>query len=98
MVLVSFRPRGSELIDDLAVAVEKGETRTPIRRDLQQDSRPSVAVHKRDAGRSLLVVPDEDAPITPGVGIRHDKANDVVGRIVYTGELDDLAARVAVER
>ena len=54
--------------------------------------------HQPDAVLLDFVMPDEDAPMTPVVGIRHDQADDVVRRIVHAGELDDLAARVAIER
>src|SRR5262245_51828589 len=42
-------PCRRELADDFAVRVEKRETRRPVGRDLQDDSRSSVAVHQRDA-------------------------------------------------
>ena len=88
---------GPELIDDFAAAVEERQARGSIRSDLHHDSRSSAAIHERDARRALLVVPDEHPAAPPVVGVGHDQPDDVVGSIVDAGELDDLAAGVAIE-
>jgi hypothetical protein len=64
---------------------EKRETGSPVRRDLQQDSRFSLTVHEGHASYSILVMPDEDAPITSSVSVRHNQGCGPSQTLVVTG-------------
>ena len=90
----------AELIDDLALSIEKQQVGRAVGGDLQDEPPAAAAVHQRHAGDAFPVVSDDEtSSIAGGLRLRQGQPDDVVRRVLYTRQLDKLRrAAVAIER